>query len=151
MRNQIRTIRIVLLLATALAGWPLTGRAADSGLTVENAWARPAAVGQMGVIYLTVKDAGAPDQLIGARTPVADDAQLHRSMMNGNMMEMRTVSEAPVAPGQPLVLAPGGYHIMLMGLKRPLKEGDTVPVTLVFRKAGTVTATATVHREAPKP
>jgi copper(I)-binding protein len=148
MRNHIR---IALLASLALAGWPLAASAADPGLTIENPWARPAAIGQMGVIYLTVKDTGAPDQLIGVKTPLADDAQLHESKMVGGVMEMRPVQAAPVAPGQPLVLGPGGYHIMLMGLKKPLKEGDTVPVTLLFQKAGAVAATATVQRSAPKP
>jgi copper(I)-binding protein len=148
MRNHIR---IAISLVITLASWPLTGNAADAGLTVENPWARPAAVGQMGVIYLTVKDTGAPDRLVGVKTPVADDAQLHVSKMDGTMMEMRPVDAIPVAPGQPLVLAPGGYHVMLMGLKHALKEGDTIPVTLVFEKAGAVSATATVQRNPPKP
>jgi copper(I)-binding protein len=52
----------------------------------------------------------------------------------------------PVTPGKPLMLAPGGYHIMLMDLKQPLKEGDSFPVTLSFAKAGQVTATATVEK-----
>ncbi len=148
MRNHMR---IALSLVVGMTCWPLTGRAADAGLTVENSWARPAAVGQMGVIYLTVKDTGAPDRLVGVKTPVAEDAQLHISKMDGNMMQMRPVDAIPVAPGQPLVLSPGGYHVMLMGLKHALKEGDTVPVTLVFEKAGAVSATATVQRNPPRP
>jgi copper(I)-binding protein len=147
MRNRIRA---ALSLCIALACWPVAGMAADAGLTVEKPWARPAAVGQMGVIYLTVRDTGAPDRLVGVKTPVADDAQLHVSQMSGNMMQMRPVDAIPLAPGQPIVLAPGGYHIMLMGLKHPLKEGDTVPVTLMFEKAGAVSATA-VQRDPPKP
>ncbi len=148
MRNNMR---LALLFCLGLAGWPLAGNAADPGLTVEQPWARPAAVGQMGVIYLTVKDTGAPDQLVGVKTPVAADAQLHESKMVDGVMQMRPVQAAPVAPGQPLVLAPGGYHIMLMGLKQPLKEGETVPVTLMFQKAGAVAVQATVQREPPKP
>ena len=148
MRNHIR---IALLIGLGLACPPLAGMAADAGLTIEHAWARPAPAGRMGVIYLTVKDTGAPDQLVGVRTPVSDDAQLHESTMNGSVMQMRPVEATPVAPGQPLVLAPGGYHIMLMNLKQPLKEGDTVPVTLLFQRAGAVTATATVQREPPGP
>jgi copper(I)-binding protein len=140
-----------LLFSAAVACWPLAVMAADAGLTIESPWARPAAVGQMGVIYLTVKDTGAPDRLIGVKTPVADEAQLHESKMDGNVMEMRPVQAAPVAPGQPLVLAPGGYHIMLMDLKQPLKVGDAVPVTLIFEKAGSISATATVQRDPPKP
>jgi copper(I)-binding protein len=148
MRNRILA---ACLLCLALFCWPLLGMAADNGLTVEHAWARPASAGQVGVIYLTVRDTGAPDQLIGVRTPVSDDAQLHESMMNGSVMQMRPLNAAPVAPGQPLVLAPGGYHIMLMHLKRPLKIGDAVPVTLIFQSAGAMTANATVQRDPPQP
>jgi copper(I)-binding protein len=148
MRNHLR---LALLLSFAVAFWPLAGMAADAGLSVERAWARPAAVGQMGVVYLTVKDTGAPDRLVGVRTPVANDAQLHESKMAGDVMEMRAVQAVPVTPGQPLVLAPGGYHIMLVGLKQPLKVGDSVPLTLIFEKAGSVAATASVQRDPPKP
>jgi copper(I)-binding protein len=148
MRNHIRA---ALLSGIALTCWPLVAVAADAGLTVEQPWSRPAAAGQTGVIYLTVKDTGAPDQLIGVRTAVSDDAQLHETKMQGTVMQMRPVQAAPVAPGEPLILAPGGYHIMLMNLKQPLKEGDTVPVTLLFQKAGAVTAQAVVQRSAPKP
>jgi periplasmic copper chaperone A len=138
-----------VLLAGLLALWSISGIAADAGLTVVNPWARPAAQGQVGVVYLTVTDTGAPDRLVGVRTPVSDDAQLHESMQDNGVMKMRPVAGVPVAPGQPLVLAPGGYHIMLINLKQPLKQGDTVPVTLVFEKAGAVSANAAVQREAP--
>ena len=138
-----------LLVAGLLAAAPAIARAADSGLTVQQPWARPAAQGQMGAIYLTVTDTGAPDRLIGVKTPVADEAELHETIKDGNVMKMRPVAAVPVAPGQPLVLAPGGYHVMLMGLKRPLKEGDKVPVTLVFEKAGAVQAEVAVRRGPP--
>ena len=57
-----------------------------------------------------------------------------------------TVESLPIEPGKPVTLAPGGYHIMLMDLQQPLKEGDKFPVTLSFAKAGQVTATATVEK-----
>lgn len=142
-------IRHGIALAGLLALWPISGIAADGGLTVVNPWARPASQGQVGVVYLTVTDTGAPDRLVGVRTPVSDDAELHESMQDNGVMKMRPVAGAVVAPGQPLVLAPGGYHIMLMDLKKPLKQGDTIPVTLVFEKAGAISANAAVQREAP--
>jgi periplasmic copper chaperone A len=67
-------------------------------------------------------------------------------------MTMRPVGPLPVGPGKPLVLAPGGYHVMLMGLKQPLKAGDSFPVTLTFAKAGAINATASVGKAgAPAP
>jgi copper(I)-binding protein len=149
MRNNKPGAGIVILLGFGPAFWPLAAMAADAGLTVDHAWARPSAAGQVGVIYLTVKDTGAPDELIGIRTPVSDDAQLHESTMNGSVMQMRPVKAVPVAPGQPLVPPQGGYHITLMNLKQPLKEGDTVPVTLIVRKASAVSASAIVQCEPP--
>jgi periplasmic copper chaperone A len=61
-------------------------------------------------------------------------------------MKMRPVGPLPIAPGKRVTLAPGGYHIMLSGLKRPLKQGDSFPITLSFAKAGPVTAIATVAK-----
>ena len=61
-------------------------------------------------------------------------------------MKMRPVASLTVEPGKPVTLAPGGYHIMLTGLKQALKQGDSFPVTLSFAKAGQVTATATVEK-----
>ena len=59
---------------------------------------------------------------------------------------MRGVAALPMTAGNPVTLAPGGYHIMLMGLKQPLKQGDTFPITLSFAKAGQLTATVTVQK-----
>ena len=61
-------------------------------------------------------------------------------------MKMRPVAALPIEPGKPVMLAPGGYHIMLMGLKQALKQGDSFPVTLSFAKAGPLTASVTVEK-----
>ena len=63
-------------------------------------------------------------------------------------MKMRPVGPLPIEPGKPVTLAPGGYHIMLSGLKRSLKQGDSFPITLSFAKAGPVTATADIVAKA---
>ncbi|MBV9248938.1 MAG: copper chaperone PCu(A)C [Acetobacteraceae bacterium] len=125
----------------------LTGAALaeESGITITDVWSRAAPVGRPGVVYLTATDNGAPDRLLGVSTPVAERAELHESFAQGGVMKMRPVDAAPIAPGKPLRLAPGGNHIMLMGLKRPLKEGDTFPITLKFEHAGAVEATALVR------
>jgi copper(I)-binding protein len=150
MRNRLLPFAIVIAAFTAAPVIAvMSAHAADTGLTVQQPWARPGAEGQVGVVYLTVIDTGAPDRLVGARSPVATDVQLHESTKEGTVMKMRPIEGAAVAPGQPLVLKPGSYHIMLMGLKQTLKEGDTVPVTLLFEKAGAVETQATVRREPP--
>ena len=134
------------LLAAILIALPLAAFADQSGIKVDHAWSRAALIGHEGIIYMTISDSGAPDTLTGVTTPVAAKADLHETIDDHGVMKMRSVATLTVAPGAPVTLAPGGYHIMLMGLKRALKEGDSFPVTLDFAKAGQVTATVTVAK-----
>ena len=134
--------RLVLLAATLLAASPALAK--TDGLEVAHAWSRPAAAGRVGVAYLTITDTGAPDRLTGASSPVAETVELHRSATVNGVATMRPVDQLPVAPGAPTVLAPGGYHFMLRGLKRPLAAGQSFPLTLNFAKAGPLTTTVTV-------
>jgi periplasmic copper chaperone A len=137
---MIRVLQLVLILLLPV------GALAQSGLAVEHVWSRAAPQGGVGVLFMTVTDAGPPDRLLGVSTPVADRAELHESMNDNGVMKMRPTDKLPVSPGKPLVLAPGGYHVMLMGLKRALREGERFPVTLTFEKAGAVTIEALVAR-----
>ncbi len=121
------------------------GLAQAADVRIEDAWSRPALAGRTGVVYLTVQDTGAPDTLTGASTPVANQAELHESIVDHGVAKMRAVASLDVGPGKPVTLAPNGYHIMLMGLKQPLKAGETFPVTLTFAHAGAVTATVAVR------
>jgi periplasmic copper chaperone A len=123
----------------------MVGLAQAADVRVEDAWSRPTIAGHTGVVYLTVQDAGAPDTLTGASTPIASQAELHESFVDHGVAKMRAVRSLPVGPDKPVTLAPNGYHIMLMGLKQPLKAGDTFPVTLTFANAGSIAATVTVR------
>jgi periplasmic copper chaperone A len=96
-----------------------------------------------GVVYLTITATGSQDTLTAITTPAAAEAALHQSIDDHGVTKMRGVAALPIESAKPVILAPGGYHIMLMGLKRTLKQGDRFPVTLSFVKAGQVTATAT--------
>ena len=129
-----------------LLGIGSAARADEGPIRVEHAWSRAAAQGRPGVLYMTVTDAGAPDQLTGVDTPVAAKAELHESSNEGGVMKMRPVAAIPVSPREPAVLKPGGYHVMLLGLRKELREGDTFPITLHFASASPVTATAQVAR-----
>jgi periplasmic copper chaperone A len=135
-----------LVLGTMLFAVPAIALAQQNGIQIENAWSRAAMAGRTGVVYLTITDTGAPDRLTAASSPVAGKADLHESFTDNGVAKMRDVTTLPVEPGKPLTLAPEGYHIMLTGLKQPLKQGDTFPVTLSFAKAGQVTATVTVQK-----
>jgi len=134
--------RFACLAATLLAASPALAQ--TNGLEVAHAWSRPAAAGRVGVVYLTVTDSGTPDRLTSASSPVAEKAELHQSATVNGVATMRPVDGVPVAPGAPAVLGPGGYHLMLRGLKRPLAAGQSFPLTLNFAKAGTLTTTVTV-------
>lgn len=133
-----------------LAAGLLTATAAfaqKGDIELENVWSRAQIAGRNGAVFLTIKDKGtAGDKLLSASSPVADKLEVHETIMDNGVMKMREVKGLEVTPAKPTTLAPGGYHIMLMNLKQPLKEGDHFPVTLTFEKAGAVTATATVTK-----
>jgi copper(I)-binding protein len=128
--------------------WLVAGpvSAQQAGVHVESPWSRAALQGHTGAIYLTVTNTGPADQLTGIASPVAERAEVHESFQDHGVMKMRPVASLPVAPGQPIRLTPGGYHIMLMDLKKPLNPGDHVPVTLTFEKAGPVQVEAIVAK-----
>lgn len=90
--------------------------------------------------FLTIENEGPEaDRLISATSPAADVVQIHEMAMEGDIMKMRQLADGLELPaGQIVVLSPGGFHLMFMGLKQAFVEGETVPVTLVFEKAGTV-------------
>jgi copper(I)-binding protein len=117
-------------------------------LKVDQAWARATpGNAKTAAVYLTITNNGtAPDTLESASTPAADKAELHDTKMENNVMEMRPVGPLTIAPGKSVVLAPSGYHLMLTGLKAPLKEGQTVPVTLIFDHAGAQQVTASIAK-----
>lgn len=134
------------LLAAVLIAVPLAALADQTGIQIDHVWSRAAMAGHEGVVYLTITGTGVQDTLIGVTTPVAAKAELHQSFDDHGVMKMRSVPTLSIEPGKPVTLAPGGYHIMLMGLKQPLTQGDSFPVTLSFAKAGQVSATATVAK-----
>jgi len=134
------------LLAAVLLATPLAAFADEAAIHVDHVWSRAAMAGHEGAVFLTITDTGTQDTLTGITTPVATKADLHETINDHGVMKMRPVATLTVEPGKPVTLAPGGYHIMLMGLKQALKQGDSFPVTLSFAKAGQVTATATVEK-----
>jgi copper(I)-binding protein len=119
-------------------------------LTIAHPYARFTVPGQTaGGGFLSVENRGGADRLVGARAPVCDRVELHTMRMEGDVMRMRQVDGIDLPPGRTVELAPGGHHLMLMGLKAPLKVGDKFPLTLQFRQAGEVTVEVQV--EAPPP
>ena len=143
---MIRLAVVSLALAAGLCGAALAQT--QPTIAVTGAWARATPGGaKTGAAYVTVTDSGTSDDtLVGAATPVAAEAQLHTMTEENGVMKMRPLAAIAVKPGSPVVLKPGGMHIMLMGLKQPLTEGQTFPLTLKFAKAGTVETTVKVAK-----
>lgn len=138
---------ILALAAAVLVAAPAW--ADSNGIKVDQVWARATpGNAKSGAIYLTVTNTGTtPDTLEGVvSTPAAEHADLHEMKMSGNVMEMRPVKSLTIDPGKTVVLEPSGYHIMLTGLKGPLKEGQTVPLTLTFDHAGAQQVTAAIAK-----
>jgi copper(I)-binding protein len=141
-----------LLFAVLLAALPVATFADQSAIHLDHAWSRAALAGHEGAVYLTIVGTGTGDTLTGITTPVSAKAELHQSVNDHGVVKMRPVADLSIEPGKPVTLAPGGYHIMLMDLKQPLKQGDSFPITLSFAKAGQITATVTVEKAgAPMP
>ena len=103
-------------------------------------WSRPLpAVSVNGAAYMTIMNKGdTPVRLLSVSTPAAKKAELHNHTMEGGLMRMRPVEAVEVTPGGRAVLQPGGLHVMLMGLSKPLVEGNAFPLTLHFEHAGSI-------------
>ena len=107
------------------------------GLVIEKAWARKTSRTVSTAVYFTIKnDSHELDYLNGVSTDIAATSMIHQSREVDGMMRMDHVEELPIAPGETLAFAPGGYHVMLMGLTKPLEEGDVFTITLDFEHAG---------------
>ena len=146
-RSRSGFVAVYLFAPSLLVMGSMTAAQANAAsLTASNAWSRPtASVAMPGVVYVTITDSGADTSLVGVSTPVAADAQMHRSLTQNGMMEMLPVKSLPVAPGSPIKFSPGDYHIMLLGLAQPLSVGQTFPLTLTFSDGSRVTTTVTVQ------
>jgi periplasmic copper chaperone A len=119
---------------------------ADDGISVPEAWARASAgPASTGAAYITLKGGSRPDQLVAASTPVAASAEVHETTGDNGVMKMRPVPAVPIPPGQTVTFTPGGTHIMLMGLKKPLTAGQSFPLTLTFTHAAPVTVEVKVR------
>jgi copper(I)-binding protein len=136
-----RRLAYAVVLASLFAA-PVCAQEVKAGdLVISQGWSRATPNGaKIGGGYLTIENKGATaDRLIGVSAEVAGKVEVHEMAMNNGVMTMRPLDKGlAIEPGQTVKLAPGGYHLMMFDLKEPLKQGDKVPVTLQFEKAGTV-------------
>jgi len=126
----------------ALPGAPVHAQEVKAGdLVITQPWSRATPGGaKIAGGFLTIENKGsAPDRLISGAGDFAGKVEIHEMAVNNGIMTMRPLDKGLVIePGKTVKLAPGGYHLMLMDLKTPLKQGDKVPLTLEFEKAGKV-------------
>jgi periplasmic copper chaperone A len=136
-----RTLWIALVLSQALPA-----AAAAQAIQIVDAWSRPTPPGiDIGVAYFTIRNAGKSDRLLGVSSPVAKRAELHVSAVKEGVMKMEGLASVEVASGAPVSFEPSGRHVMLVGLKKPLKEGDVFPLTLTFANAGQIRTSVRVR------
>jgi periplasmic copper chaperone A len=115
-------------------------------ITIAHPYARATVAGQpTGGAFLTIENAGADDRLVSASAEVSKVVELHSMSMEGDVMRMRQLDSIALPAGKAVALKPGALHIMLIGLKAPLKEGDKFPLKLKFEKAGEVTVQVNVE------
>jgi periplasmic copper chaperone A len=142
-RRRLIEIGIAVALTTAavlFVAWAVW--AARGGIHVTDAWARPTiGQGRVAAAYMTITNAGeGDDALVGVTSPKAEKVEMHQTKMGDDgVMRMRPVEHGiPVPAGGKVEFAPGGYHLMVMGLGEPLNEGSDLPLTLTFTEAGSV-------------
>lgn len=141
MRNLVRNLLL------PLAGGLLMVGAAHAEINVTDPFSRASApTARAGAAFLTVNIDTGSDKLLGGTSPVADKVELHTHLMEDGIAKMRPVDGGvAVTAGAPVELKPGGLHLMLIGLKAPLKQGESFPLTLNFEKAGAVTVMVPVQ------
>jgi copper(I)-binding protein len=152
MRHLIKSSLNVLvgpvLMAVIIAG-PTRAKEVKAGdLFITQAWSRATPKGaQIAGGYLTIENKGsASDRIVGVSSDIAGKVDVHEMAMNNGVMKMRPLDQGlTIEAGKTVKLAPGGYHLMLMNLRGPLLQGDTVPITLQFEKAGKVTVSLAVQ------
>jgi periplasmic copper chaperone A len=148
--------RLMVLLAigfTATVAHSQSQKPEGVKVRIEGAWARRApmmkgdsiAGSGNGAVYLTIVNSGSvSDDVIAASSDAAASVELHESYEESGMMMMRPMTKLRVPAGGKLEMKPGGYHIMLINLKRELKAGQVINLTLVFQKAGIIPVKAKI-------
>ncbi|MBU4527512.1 MAG: copper chaperone PCu(A)C [Hoeflea sp.] len=134
-----------ILIAIVVALWAgASPTLAEESVRVSDAWARASVLASRPVAsYLTIESA-VEDRLLGVTTPVAGHVMIHAVEKDGDVSRMKHIETLEVPTGERITLAPGGMHLMLMGLQDKLSEGTTFPMTLSFENAGEITVEVSV-------
>lgn len=130
-------VPVLILLVVGLTACATTTE--EVTIVVDDPWVRPSPLegGNGGGFMTLTNHSGEDDALIGAEADFANMVEIHETVMGDNdTMTMQPVDRIELPQGETVSLAPGGYHVMLMGIQEPLQPGTTVKVTLIFEKAG---------------
>ena len=120
-----------LIAACVAASAALLSHAAQAQVTVKDAWVRATVAQQKATGAFMQLQSAQDAKLVAAQSPVAGVVEVHEMAMDGGVMKMRAVPNLALPAGKAVELKPGGYHVMLMDLKGQVKDGDTVPMTLI--------------------
>jgi|TARA_R110002020_G_scaffold451034_1_gene664849 periplasmic copper chaperone A len=134
-----------ILIAIVVALWAgASPTLAEESVRLSDAWARASVLASRPVAsYLTIESA-VEDRLLGVTTPVAGHVMIHVVEKDGDVSRMKHIETLELPTGERITLAPGGMHLMLMGLQDKLSEGTTFPMTLSFENAGEITVEVSV-------
>ena len=146
--RQIAHLIAALLLVLYLGDGAHAQTSAASTVVVEQPWARATPKGaKTGAAYMILKNNGASaDRLLSATTPLADQVQFHKETEDNGVSRMREVHNVELEPGAKITFKPGEMHMMLVGLKQPLIEGQALPLTLQFERAGNIDVTMPIEK-----
>jgi len=130
-----------------VAGLLIASMPAQAEVSVSAPWVRGVVTGQTDTGAFMVLKSSQTTELVKADSPVAKLVQIHEMKMDGDMMQMRPVKGVALPEGKDVALRPGGYHVMLMGLTKPLIKGELVPITLTFKDKDGKTESVEVKAE----
>ncbi|MBV1886579.1 MAG: copper chaperone PCu(A)C [Parvibaculaceae bacterium] len=158
-RSRLSQLCSAVILASTLSLFPLitsinSAQAHEEvGLLMTDGWVRVSlGAGKTTAAYVTLDNSHGPsDVLLSVHTPAASAAEIHTMTMDGDVMRMRRMENAPIPNGDKLNFQPGGMHLMLIGLTSQIKAGDEIVLTFVFEKMGEKTLTLKAMKKAPTP
>ena len=132
-----RPIFAILLLSFAAV--------AQAEITVTHAWIRGTVPGQRATGAFMELRSSSDASLVAVATPAAKAAEIHSMVQDSGVMQMRAIPALPLPAGKTVEMGPGGYHVMLLDIAKPMKEGESVPLTLTFSDASGRTTTQEVQ------
>ena len=145
-RRRHGAFALIIGLAVLLVGGCAAPAASAAKLAIADAWARPAVAGGTSAVYLTIDNPGPDDALVAVRCVIAGSAMIHQTTTDASGMTGMSPMERLLVPaGTSVALKPGGAHVMMTGLTRPLVAGERIELRLVFEHAGTITVAAAVR------